>query len=371
MRKITLFCLIVLFAAAAGAQNTVPYPFISMEKYNNDTGASLSWWHGPDSAFIESPTYNPPLPKLKDMYVADFNGGDPDLVFFDRNNNSYKIVLDAAVQLGDYTNLGYASEYYASFYINDGNNDIRDVTVGDFNDDGVDDIAVVYYDISGATSSRVGVFSGVNYSTWAGDNPINGEGDFDHIFFMEKLDRNSEVYNIELTDIDDDNIADLIIADQGQWDAGASSYGAAVYIIHGGNWVDGDTVYTLNQADPVTSRSPVAPGTMIIIRRPYNLGISLDGDERFGENIAFDPGMDMLYISDAFKGTGDFGSGVHCLHIFDSLDYLGWTSDVEIGYPETGFDADHGDIYAYISQPAGLNYTLFMGNYGICDRIFR
>ena len=362
-KKFTLLlitALSLLFAAAA--QNSVPYNTVNMEKYNSDLLPSITDWHMADFAFIASPSIDPVLPKLSGMFVADFNGGLPDIVFFDRNNNTVLIKYDMAVQPGDYSNLAFSDQYDASFYINDGINEIRDVSVGDFNADGIDDIAVVYHGNEGTVSSRIGILSGAGYPGWSRDMILDGEDFFDHVIFMQKAGMAPDVRNVELLDVDDDNIMDLLIADQGQYDAGTFALGAALYILRGGDWVDGDAEYTLDPADPVTSRAYVAPGTKIVIRRPYNLGISLEEAERFGEHLAFDAGSDILFISDSYRGTGDAGSGIHCLNIFAAGDYIGWTSDVSIDLDPAVFDTAHPAVYGYISQPAGLTLSLYLGN---------
>ncbi|HHH84998.1 MAG TPA: hypothetical protein ENL15_03475, partial [Firmicutes bacterium] len=339
-KSVSLFLWILLFTGFLFPAPEIPFPYINLEK-NKDESVPLylNWWHGYDWSLIGSPSIDPVKNKVGTLFVSQWDGGAKDIVVFERATSRFFVKFNVGAQPDTAMNFGNTSEYDASFYCNDGINRFEDITLGDFNGDGLDDIAVIYRSEEGDVSSRIGIFSGAQYALWTGENNITDETAFDHVIYPEYSGIGPSLYyNVELMDLDDDNIDDLLIADSGQYDGGTMAKGATLYIIRGGDWVDGSVVYTLDAEDTIIGHQYIPGGVKCIIRRPYMMGGSLNSEQRFGWTLAFDPDTDLLAVFDAYERTDDRLSGVHLFTLFDPGDYLGWTIETTVGYPETDYE---------------------------------
>lgn len=354
-----------LFSGFLLSAPQVSFPYINLEKNKNESEPLylLSWWHGYDWSLIGSPSIDPAKNKVGSLFVSQWDGGLKDIVVFERATGRFFIKFNVGALPDTALNFGNSADYDASFYSNDGINRFEDISVGDFNGDGLDDIAVIYRSEEGTVSSRIGIFSGAYFTTWSGENNVTDETTFDHVIYPEYSGIGPSLYyNVELMDLDDDNIADLLIADSGQYDSGTGTQkGAALYIIRGGNWVDGSVFHTLDATDTIPGHQYIPAGVKCIIRRPYMMGGSLTSEQRFGWTLAFDPDMDLLAVFDAYERTDVQLSGVHLFTLFDSVDYLGWTLESTIGYPEVDYEASHSTIYTFITQDTALTGLTYMG----------
>jgi|GEM_PF-6248352 len=369
MKKlILLIFLSAVFTGFLFSAPVIPHPNINLERYQNETGPFYTWWHQPDWILSGVPDDSAGRQKAGKLLLAQFDGGEKDLVVFDRQRGRFYVKLNAVAQLNDSVDLGSTADYDFSYGLSDGTNWFEDISVGDFTGDGIDEIFVIYRSDEGIVSSRIGIFSWSSLSGLSGDYTLSTEQDFDHVIYPETYNiGGSEYHNIELMDLDDDGLKDLLIADSGQ-NFENPQKGAAVYLLRGGDWILTHQAHRLGLEPSAAQYIP--GGVKCVIRRPYQMNQSLVDKQRFGAAMAFEPGMDLLALADAYEMTAEFNSGVHLLTLF-SDPYIGWTMDVTINALEADFEASHGNVYAFLTQNtglAGLSYLGYSLDFGDLDR---